>query len=475
MKNAGSILSIKGQIVEVAFLDEPPKRHDLYVMKDDPEAVMEVYTSASEASVYCLALVPTNRMHKGATVINTKETLSIPIGDQVLGRAMNVFGEPIDGKASFNFDEHMSIFSKKTDVKEVAIPSEILETGIKIVDFFTPLLKGGKIGLFGGAGVGKTVLLTEIIHNISSQSKDTHVSVFSGIGERSREGQELIESLDDTGVLPSVALVYGEMSRNPAVRFRTGFAGTALAEYFRDVKKKNVLFFVDNMYRFAQAGYELGTLMSQIPSEGGYPPTLASDMADMHERLYSTSENSVTTFETVYVPADDITDPGVQAVLPYLDARVVLSRWIYQEGRFPAIDTLSSNSSALNPEIIGERHYKTYLETQRLLKEAVNLEKIASLIGESELSQENQTIYKRAQIIKNYMTQRFVTASGKKDSASSYVPLENTIADVEGILQGKYDTIPPEAFRNIQTIADLQQPNIQTNEPTSTTTGQQAS
>ncbi|MBP9690568.1 F0F1 ATP synthase subunit beta [Candidatus Woesebacteria bacterium] len=455
MKHAGTILSIKGQIVEVAFFDEPPQRHDLYVLEEDPRAVIEVYTSATESSVYCLALVPTGTLYKGASVINTKKTLSIPVGTQVLGRAMNVFGEPIDGKEAFDFKNQVSIFANSSDVKNVAIPTQVLETGIKIVDFFTPLLRGGKIGLFGGAGVGKTVLLTEIIHNISSREKDSHVSIFSGIGERSREGQELIESLEQTGVLPSVALVYGEMSRNPAVRFRTGFAGTALAGYFRDQEKKNVLFFVDNMYRFAQAGYELGTLMSQIPSEGGYPPTLASDMADMHERLYSTADNSVTTFETVYVPADDITDPGVQAVLPYLDARVVLSRWIYQEGRFPAIDTLSSNSSALNPQIIGDTHYHTYLETQRLLKEAVNLEKIASLIGESELSQENQIIFKRAQIIKNFMTQRFVTASGRKDEESSYVPLARTIADVSEILKGTYDNLPPDSFRNIGTIDDL--------------------
>jgi len=455
MKQKGTILSIRGQIVEVAFLDEPPLRHELYVMEEDENAVMEVYTSATASSVYCLALMPTEHLYKGATVINTKQTLAIPIGVQVLGRAMNVFGEPIDGKEAFNFDVNSSIFAKETDVSDVAVPKEILETGIKIVDFFTPLLRGGKIGLFGGAGVGKTVLLTEIIHNIGSREKDSHVSVFSGIGERSREGQELLESLEQTGVLPSVTLVYGEMSRNPAIRFRTGFAGAALAEYFRDKEKKNVLFFVDNMYRFAQAGYELGTLMSQIPSEGGYPPTLASDMADMHERLYSTSENVVTTFETVYVPADDITDPGVQAVLPYLDARVVLSRWIYQEGRFPAIDTLSSNSSALNPELIGEKHYRSYLATQRLLKDAVNLERIASLIGESELSQENQTIYKRAQIIKNYMTQRFVTASGKKDATSTYVPLADTISDVESILAGRYDHVPPDEFRNIQTLKDI--------------------
>jgi len=455
MKKKGSIISIKGQIVEVAFYDNPPKRYDLYTMEENPEAILEVYTSASPRSVYCLSLTQTHYFYKGAVVINTENTLTIPVGKQVLGRAMNVFGEPIDGKENFNFDETYSIFANDKNPSNIAVSNEILETGIKIVDFFTPLIKGGKIGLFGGAGVGKTVLLTEIIHNISIKHKESHVSVFSGIGERSREGQELYEALGETGVLSSVALIYGEMSKNPAVRYRTGFAGVALAEYFRDVMKKNVLFFVDNMYRFAQAGYELGTLMSQIPSEGGYQPTLASDMAHIHERLYSTSESEVTTFETIYVPADDITDPGVQAVLPYLDARVVLSRWIYQEGRFPAIDTLLSNSSALNPEIIGERHYNAYLETQSLLKESVNLEKIASLIGVSELSKENQTMYKRSQIVKNYMTQKFVTASGEKLEKSSYVALSETINDVEAIHKGDYDSMSPEQFLYIQTLADL--------------------
>jgi len=455
MQSKGTILSIKGQIVEVAFMDEPPKRHELFVLEENEKAIIEVYTSATKNTVYCLALVPTELLYKGATVINTRKTLEIPIGKQVLGRAMNVFGEPIDGLPAFNFERTKSIFAGQTDVTKVAVPSQILETGIKLVDFFTPLLRGGKIGLFGGAGVGKTVLLTEIIHNISSQEKNATVSIFAGVGERSREGQELIESLDQTGVLPTICLVYGEMSRNPAIRFRTSFAGAALSEYFRDVEKQNVLFFVDNMYRFAQAGYELGTLMSQIPSEGGYPPTLASDMAEIHERLYSTNETALTTFETVYVPADDITDPGVQAVLPYLDARVVLSRWIYQEGRFPAIDTLSSNSSALNPQIIGERHYRANLETQRLLKESVNLEKIASLIGEAELSQENQKVFKRAQIIKNFMTQKFVTASGKANEKSSYVSRDRTVQDMEAILEGKYDKIPPEKFRYIMTLDDI--------------------
>jgi len=455
LKQKGTISRIKGHIVEVAYYNNPPKRYDLYTVAGLDGTLMEVYASASPSSVYCLALTPTNNYTRGAEVINTGKTLSLPVGKQLYGRAINVFGEVLDGKEDMDFTQHVSIFASKTNQDKLIIPSKILETGIKVLDFFTPLLSGGKIGLFGGAGVGKTVLLTEIIHNVSRQQKDSHMSVFAGIGERSREGQELLESLESTGVLSQVSLVFGEMSQNPAVRYRTGYAGVALAEYFRDIEQKNVLVFIDNMYRFAQAGYELGTLMSQIPSEGGYPPTLASDMAELHERLYSTSESSVTTFETIYVPSDDITDPGVQAVLPYLDARIVLSRWIYQEGRFPAIDTLASNSSALNPDTIGTKHYQCYLEAQRIVKEGVNLEKIASLIGETELSQENQKIYKRSKIIKNYMTQPFVTASGDNSNQSTYVPLKNTIADIESILNGDYDQTPPDTFKNMLTLADI--------------------
>ncbi len=455
MGDKGTIVSIKSQIVEVEFYDTPPKIHDLYILESDDKVVLEVYGSASDRSVYCLALTPTIRLHRGAIVINTKSSLSIPVGRQILGRAMNLFGDPIDGGVPFDVTNKYSIFKETQEQPHIIVPHEILETGIKVVDFFTPLLRGGKVGLFGGGGVGKTVLLTEIIHNIISRESKNHVSIFAGIGERSREGQELYQALGETKVLQSVALIFGEMSKNPSVRFRTAYAGIALAEYFRDREKNNVLFFVDNMYRFAQAGYEIGTLLGTIPSEGGYQGTLGSEIAELHERLYSSVNSTITTFETVYVPSDDITDPGVQAVLPFLDARVVLSRWIYQEGRLPAIDTLASFSNALNPEIVGENHYRTYLETQRLLKEAVNLERIASLIGESELSPENQLIYKRSRLIKNYMTQRFATTSIDLTETNTYVSREETIADVQNILTGVYDKHDPKSLMYIKTLKEL--------------------
>ncbi len=455
MDNKGVILSIKSQIVEVEFYDNPPEIHDLFILENDPNVILEVYSSASDRSVFCLALTQTHTLHRGAIVVNTRKTLEIPVGPDILGRAINVFGLAIDGKAPIDRKKTFSFFKKPNSFAQIIVPHELLETGIKAVDFFTPLLKGGKIGLFGGGGVGKTVLLTEIIHNVISNKDNSHLSIFTGIGERSREGQELYEELGKTGVLPMVSMVFGEMSKNPAVRFRTAFAGIALAEYFRDQEQKSVLFFVDNMYRYAQAGYELGTLLSAIPSEGGYQATLSSEIADLHERLYSTPNAGITTFETVYVPSDDITDPGVQSMLPYLDSRVVLSRWIYQEGRFPAIDTLTSFSSAMNPEIVGEDHYKTYVETQKLLKEAVNLERIASLIGESELSQENQIIFKRSKLIKNYMTQRFATVSESTANDITYIPRASTIQDVKQILQGTYDKVPPEKLLYISTLEHL--------------------
>ena len=455
MGDKGTIISIKSQIVEVEFYDAPPNIHDLYVLEADEQVVLEVYSSASDRSVYCLALTLTTKLHRGAVVLNTKSSLSIPVGKQVLGRVMNLFGEPIDGGTGFDPNIKYKIFKETEESANIIVPHEVLETGIKSLDFFTPVLRGGKIGLFGGGGVGKTVLLTEIIHNIVSRETKNYVSVFTGIGERSREGQELYEALNQTKVLSSVTLIFGEMSKNPSVRFRTAYAGIALAEYFRDREQNNVLFFVDNMYRFAQAGYEIGTLLSTIPSEGGYQPTLATEIADLHERLYSTRSATITTFETVYVPSDDITDPGVQSVLPFLDSRVVLSRQIYQEGRLPAIDTLASFSNALNPEIVGENHYRTYLESQKILKEAVNLERIASLIGESELSQENQIIYKRARLIRNYMTQRFATTSIDISETNTYVSLQETINDVQSILKGLYDKIEPQKLMYISTLKDL--------------------
>lgn len=441
MGNKGRVLSIRGQIIEVEFPDIKPKVHDILIAEDDEDIKMEVFTSSSSLIFYCLALSSIKKLSRGALVINTQEPIKIPVGEEVLGRAIDIFGNPIDGKGKIKSAEKRAIFTREISFENIATPKNILQTGIKAIDFFSPILQGGKLGLFGGAGVGKTVLLTEIIHNIVILNQNSNVSVFAGVGERVREGQELYETLVRSKVLQGVSLIYGPMGENPAVRFRTAVAGAALAEYFRDEFGKDVLFFIDNVFRFAQAGYELATLMNSIPSEGGYQATLTSEMASFHERLSSTRKNTITSIEAIYVPSDDITDYGVQSVFPYLDSNVILSRGVYQEGRFPAIDILSSTSSALNLEIVGELHYKTLIEAQNLLKKAVNLERIVSLIGEAELSAEDQAIYKRAKLLKNYMTQSFFVVRDQAGREGQYVQIKETVSDVRAILDGKCDDL----------------------------------
>lgn len=337
----GKTISVKGQIIEVEFLGDKPSIHDVLVSKEYPDIKMEVYSSASEDSFYCLALTSVSKLHFGSKVISTEQAIKIPVGKELLGRVIDTLGEPQDNLGPIKSKEAKPIISEDMKFADVDVPKEILETGIKAVDFFSPMVKGGKAGLFGGAGVGKTVILSEIIHNIVILNPEKNVSIFTGVGERTREGEELLNTLNENKVMQGVTLVYGSMGENPAVRFRTAFAGVTLAEYYRDVLQKNVLFFIDNIFRFAQSGYELSTLMNVLPSEGGYQATLASEMASVHERLASSHKNNITTVEAIYVPADDLTDTGVQSVFPYLDSGIILSRSIYQEGRFPAVDILA--------------------------------------------------------------------------------------------------------------------------------------
>ncbi|MEI6532991.1 MAG: F0F1 ATP synthase subunit beta [Candidatus Roizmanbacteria bacterium] len=442
----GRISSIKGNIIEIEFDTQVPAIHDILVMQDDTTVQMEVYSSSSSKSFYAFLLSSETKLYRGAKVISTGQSMMIPVGQEVLGRVMDVFGNPQDGKPPIQVVQRRPIFAQDIPLDQIIAPVEILETGIKVIDFFAPIMKGGKVGLFGGAGVGKTVLLTEIIHNVVVLAKGTNVSVFTGVGERAREGKELLDSLHESGVLDSVSMVYGQMGENPAVRFRTALVGVTVAEYFRDVMKKNVLFFIDNIYRLAQAGYELSTMMNTIPSEGGYQATLSSEMAQFHERLISTAQGVVTSFEAIYVPSDDLTDPGVQSVFPFLDSNIVLSRNVYQEGRYPAVDLLSSTSSALNVETVGEKHHDTVIDGQNLLKKAVSLDRIVSLVGESELSADDQKSYRRAKIIKNYMTQSFFVTESQTGKKGFYVPMKQTVEDVEAILSGRYDDYPPESF-----------------------------
>lgn len=457
MEDKGKILSVQGQIVEVEFPERAvPKVYDVLTLEDDSSTKMEVVISSGPQTFYCISLSPTQNMARGKKVINTGKPIIIPVGKKVLGRVIDIFGNPLDNLGKLETSDKRTIYANFPAYSDLSTHEEILDTGIKALDLLSPIVKGGKTGLFGGAGVGKTMLLTEIIHNIVSLSKDgKNISVFAGIGERVREGQELHETLFKQKVLSKVALIFGTMGQNPAVRFRTAFAAATIAEYFRDEEKEDVLFFIDNIFRFAQAGNELSLLMNTIPSEDGYQATLASEMASFHERLVSSKNNAITAIEAIYIPNDDMLDQGVQAVLPYLDSTVVLSRNVYQEGRLPAIDLLSSTSSNLNPEIVGELHYEVALRTQSLLKQAVSLERIVSLVGEAELSNEDRIIYERAKRIKNFMTQNFFVAEDQTGRKGNFVSRKTTIEDVNDILTGKYDSVSDEKFLYVGSAKEI--------------------
>lgn len=451
----GKIVEIQGQVAEIEFKNSTPSMRDIIVLEADRSVKMEVYTSSGSSTYYCFVLTGLEKLYRGAQVINTEKPIVIPVGKHVLGRVIDIFGNPKDGNGPINKDHVRSIYKKTLPYHEVSSHEAVLETGIKVIDMFSPLIKGGKIGLFGGAGVGKTLLLTEIIHNVVTLHKNKSLSVFAGIGERIREGHELHMALKEGGVLPSVSLVFGAMSENPAVRYITAFSAVTIAEHFRDELNKDVLFFMDNVFRYAQAGNELAMLMNSIPSEDGYQSTLNSEMAELHERLVSTKEKSISTIEAIYIPNDDILDQGVQAIFPYLDSTVILSRSVYQEGRLPAIDILSSTSSALTPSIVGVDHYQTALDAQSLLKRAAALDRIASLVGESELSAGDQQLYQRAKKLKNYMTQSFFVAENQTGRKGSYVKIKDAVKDVKDLIEGKFDPIPEEKFLFIGAIKEI--------------------
>lgn len=455
----GKITAVKGQIVQVEFELDKPKIHDLLVLDKNKDVSLEVFRSSSSTSFYCLLLTDSQNIARGDRVINTQKSLQVPATDKVLGRVIDIFGDAHDRDEPVSREVLKEIFDFKVNQEKVVVPKKILETGIKAIDFFAPFYLGGKAGLFGGAGVGKTVLLTELINNVvisgEGGSSEKNVSVFAAVGERSREAQELYENLKEAKVLEKTALLLGQMGENPAVRFRTAYAAAAISEYFRDDKEKNVLFFMDNMYRFAQAGNELSTLMNVIPSEDGYQPSLTSEMGAVHERLYSTDKASITTVEAIFVPSDDLTDYGVRSIFPYLDTTLVLSRDIYQSGRLPAIDLLGSTSAALSPQVAGQDHYDAFIEAKALLEKASTLERIVSLIGESELSYENEKIYRRATILKNYMTQYFFVVANQTGRPGVRVPIPETVSDVKRILAGEFDTASPEDFLYISSLKDV--------------------
>lgn len=453
-QNKGVIIGVKGQIVEVEFHNQKPSIYDVLELDGNPDVHLVVYSSAGHDRLYCLCLGSTNAFYRGAFVISTEEPIRFPVGQQLLGRVVDVHGKSYDSMQEIMTSDQWPIYHEAQQVYNLVSTTQILQTGIKVIDVFAPLLKGGKMGLFGGAGVGKTILLTEVMHNIIAE-KENVVSVFAGVGERAREALELHQKLQESKVMSSSTLIVGPMGENPVVRFFSAFAATTLAEFYRDELKKDVLFFIDNAFRFAQAGSELSILMNRIPSEDGYQSTLESEIADFHERLVPSTNGAISTIEAVYVPADDLLDHAVQTIFPYLESVIVLSRDIYQQGLLPAVDILESTSTALDPKIVGEDHYTVALEAKTLLKEAQSLERIVSLVGEAELSAEDQIKYKRAKKLRNYLTQSFYVVENQRGQKGSYVQIPEAIQDIRNLIDGKYDQVDEEKFLFIGTLKDL--------------------
>jgi len=457
------IKAIRGQVVVME--GGQAQVHEVFSPPAGGEVLVQVYLIDDEKHIYGLILKGEKEIRKGMELTSTGKKLSMPVGEKLLGRAVNMFGEALDGK-ELKLKEKREIW--RTDrIKLKDGKFEVWETGIKVIDFFAPLIKGSKLGLFGGAGVGKTVLLTEIMQSVFVQkghvkkenaiqqgpalklrfkngpSTDT-VAVFAGVGERTREADELYDELKEKKVLDQTSLILGMMSQNAALRFTTAFAGVTAAEYFRDELNKNVLFFIDNVFRFAQAGSELTALTGVIPSEEGYQPTLGAEMAQFHERLVSSDKAVVSSIEAIYVPADDMLDQAVVAVQPYLTSVVALSRDVYQQGYMPAVDVLNSGSSALSKEVVGERHLKAVMEAKKVLKKASELERMVSLVGEAELSEENRQVYRRASLIKAFMTQPFSVVAEQTGVKGEQVRLKQTVIEVEKILKGQFDKTDPD-------------------------------
>jgi F-type H+-transporting ATPase subunit beta len=450
------VIGIMGSVAEIEVIGpEMPAVHDILLTPEFEEVVMQVGASSGARKFYCLILSGSEKIYRGLKMDNTKTALSVPVGAKVLGRVIDIFGHDLDGQGKIEASDKWSIFHRPPLYSAISVENQVWETGIKVIDLFAPLTKGGKMGLFGGAGVGKTLLLTEILHNVVALRKMNNVSVFAGVGERSREGQELVEDLKQKDILSSAAMIFGQMGENAAVRFLTCMAGVTLAEYFRDEMGKDVLFFVDNVFRFAQAGNEISTLMNTIPSEDGYQATLSSEMGNLHERLVSTDKGAISAIEAIYIPSDDLLDHGVQAIFPYLDSVVTLSRQVYQEGRLPAIDVMTSSSSALTPSIVGDKHYEVVTAAQSLLKQAESLERMVSLVGEAELSPDNQLLYRRSKKIKNYLTQSFHVASDQTGRPGKFVRIEDSVSDLADILAGKYDSVSEDKFLYIGSAKEI--------------------
>ena len=447
--SAGKIVQIIGAVIDVEFpQDAVPKVYD--ALKVESGLTLEVQQQLGGGVVRCIALGTSDGLKRGLKVENTGNPIQVPVGTKTLGRIMNVLGEPIDEQGEIGAEENWSIHRPAPSYEEQSNSTELLETGIKVIDLICPFAKGGKVGLFGGAGVGKTVNMMELIRNIAIEHSG--YSVFAGVGERTREGNDLWNEMKESGVINKTALVYGQMNEPPGARMRVGLTGLTMAEYFRDVKKQDVLLFIDNIFRFIQAGSEVSALLGRMPSAVGYQPTLANDVGALQERITSTKEGSITSVQAVYVPADDLTDPAPAATFAHLDATTVLSRSIAELGIYPAVDPLDSTSRILDPHVLGEEHYAVARGVQEVLQKYRDLQDIIAILGMEELSDEDKLTVSRARKIQRFLSQPFFVAEVFTGSPGKYVPLSETLRGFREILDGKHDELPEGAFYMVGTI-----------------------
>jgi len=452
--NKGKIVQIIGTVVDVEFPQEklPALYNAIEINQDGSKIVLEVQLHIGNNWVRCLALCPTDGLERGVEAIDTGASVTVPVGPATLGRLFNVFGEPLDELGEVKAKERFPIHRPPPPLDDQVTTTQMLETGLKVIDLITPFTKGGKIGAFGGAGVGKTVIIMELIHNIATQHGG--FSVFAGVGERSREGNDLWREMKESGVIEKTVLVFGQMNEPPGVRARIGLTGVTMAEYFRDIEGRDVLLFIDNIYRHILANMEVSALLGRMPSAVGYQPTLSTDVGELEERITSTKKGSITSFQAIYVPADDYTDPGIVTTLGHLDSVISLDRAISELGIYPAVDPLSSTSRILDPQIVGEEHYEVARGVQRVLQRYKDLQDIIAILGMEELSDEDKVTVARARRIQRFLSQPMSVAEAFTGRPGKYVPIKETIRGFKEILEGKHDGLPEAAFYMVGAIEE---------------------
>ena len=454
-KNIGKITQIISAVLDIKFSGKLPEIYEAIEipLADGDKLVVEVSQHLGDDTVRCIAMGPTDGLVRGMDAVATGAPITVPVGENTLGRIFNVLGDPIDNKPAPECEQHFPIHRKAPAFEEQSTSTEVLETGIKVVDLLCPYQKGGKIGLFGGAGVGKTVLIQELIHNIATEHGG--YSVFTGVGERTREGNDLYHEMTDTGVINKTTMVFGQMNEPPGARMRVGLTGLTMAEYFRDKGGKDVLLFIDNIFRFTQAGSEVSALLGRMPSAVGYQPTLQTEMGALQERITSTKNGSITSVQAVYVPADDLTDPAPATTFAHLDATTVLSRSIVELGIYPAVDPLESTSRILDPRIVGEEHYRVARGVQEILQKYKELQDIIAILGMDELSEDDKLVVSRARKVQRFLSQPFFVAGQFTGLEGKYVSINETIRGFKEIIEGKHDDIPESYFLNAGTIDDV--------------------